>query len=84
MRRLAKNGEAMLEFYNTYLSEIWSFIGGFVSGGIGGSLLTLRINQRNLIKGKGSVVDQSKSRAGGDIVGRDKKTTETHPTQNDG
>ena len=76
-------GGVMLEFYHTYLSEIWSFIGGLVSGGIGGSLITVRLNRQNLAQGKGSIVDQSKSTAGGDIVGRDKKTTETHPTQND-
>lgn len=50
-----------------YVSEIISF----VFGAFAGSLLTINIkNQR--ASGRANVVDQSKSRAGGDIIGRDK------------
>lgn len=53
--------------------EIWSFIGGVVSGGFGGALLTLKFSKTLRSNGSGSVVDQSKVQAGGDVVGRDKK-----------
>lgn len=50
-----------------HLSEIVSFFFGALSG----SLLTLYVkNQR--ASGRANTVDQSKSQAGGDIVGRDK------------
>lgn len=52
-----------------YAADILSFI----LGGFAGSLVTMYVkNQR--ASGRGSVVDQSKSRAGGDVVGRDKVT----------
>jgi hypothetical protein len=65
------------DLLSQYASEIWSFAAGLVGGGIGGSLLTLRITQRNITNRNGSVVDQSRTRAGGDIVGRDKRS-ESH------
>ena len=50
-----------------FASEIISF---FV-GAVGGSLVTIYFkNQR--AKGRANIADQSKSTAGGDIVGRDK------------
>jgi len=56
-----------MEQLQTYLTEIVSF----VLGTFAGSLLTLYVkNQR--ASGRSSVVDQSRSQAGGDIVGRDK------------
>jgi hypothetical protein len=52
-----------------HISEIISFLTGLA----GGSLLTLYFkNQR--VNGRGRVVDQSKARAGGDVVGGDKLT----------
>lgn len=53
-----------------HVAEIISFIAGALSG----SLATVVVkNQR--ARGRGNVVvDQSKSQAGGDIVGRDKTT----------
>lgn len=53
--------------FSQYLSEIVSFLGGVA----GGALLTFTLT-RNTVRGGGSVVDQSKSRAGGDIVGGNK------------
>lgn len=53
-------------------SEIWSAIGGFVAGAIGGSLVTLRVTRSNRVAGSGRVVDQSSSRVGGDQVGGNK------------
>jgi hypothetical protein len=64
-----------MEFLSQYASTIGSFVAGLIGGGAIGSLLTLRITGRNHLSGKGSVVDQSRSRAGGDVVGRDKTTT---------
>lgn len=64
----------MLEFLSQYASEIGSFIAGLAGGGAIGSLITLRIKGRNQVLGSGSVTDQSRSVAGGDIVGRDKNT----------
>jgi hypothetical protein len=58
----------------TQYSEIWSFLGGLISGGIGGSLLTLRYTRQNRVTGRGSIVDQSRSKAAGDIVGGSKRT----------
>jgi len=62
----------MPELFGQYSSEIWSFVGGLIGGAVGGSLLTLRITRQNRVSHGGSIVDQSGSRAGGDIVGRDK------------
>lgn len=50
-----------------YVSEIISFL----AGGIAGSLVTLSVRSLKAT-GRASIVDQSGSKAGGDIVGRDK------------
>ena len=50
-----------------YASEVISF----VAGAFAGSLVTVVVKSQRA-KGSGNVVDQSKSQAGGDIVGRDK------------
>ena len=64
----------MPEILIQYSSEIWSFLGGVVGGGISGSLLTLRYTRQNRVNGSGSIVDQSRSKAGGDIIGGSKRT----------
>jgi hypothetical protein len=48
-----------------HLSEI----GSFVAGLIGGSLITIAGHR---VRKGGTIIDQSKSRAGGDIVGGNK------------
>jgi hypothetical protein len=58
----------MLDVISQHLSEILSFL----AGALGGSLLTLSITKQNRIRGSGSIVDQSSSKAGGDIVGGNK------------
>ena len=56
-----------MDYLLSSVSEVISF---FVGAGAG-SLVTIYFkNQR--ASGKGNVVDQSRSQAGGDIVGRDK------------
>lgn len=55
-------------------SEIWTLLGGLISGLLGGSLLTLKLTKSQRVNGSGISVDQSKAKAGGDIVGRDKKS----------
>lgn len=50
-----------------YLSEIVAF---FLGGGLG-SLLTLKLKKQSA-SARGNMVDQERSSAGGDIVGRDK------------
>ncbi len=62
----------MSEIFGEYSSEIWSFLGGLIGGGIGGSLITLRFTRQNRATGRSSIVDQSGSKAGGDVVGGNK------------
>lgn len=52
-----------------HLSEIISF----VVGALGGAALTFTLT-RNSVKNGGSVIDQSKAKAKGDIVGGNKTT----------
>lgn len=52
-----------------YLSEIVSFL----AGAAGGAAVTLKFT-RSSVKNGGVITDQSKARAEGDIVGRDKIT----------
>jgi hypothetical protein len=59
----------MIDFITQHLSEISSFLAGMV----GGSLLTFQF-MRNRVQGSGSIVDQNRARASGDIVGGDKTT----------
>lgn len=52
-----------------HLSEIISF----AAGALGGAALTFTLT-RNSVKNGGSLIDQSKARAGGDVVGGNKTT----------
>ena len=64
----------MNEFVSQHISEIVSFIIGLVGGGTVGSILTLKFGGKNITAtSQGTAVDQSKARAGGDMVGRDKR-----------
>lgn len=64
-----------------WVTAHWSQIASAIAGLIGGSLLTLTVqavrNRNRIQVGRGSMVDQSGSRADGDIVGHDKTTTTT-------
>lgn len=53
--------------------DLWNFLGGLLTGAIGGSLLTLHFTKNVRADRNGSATDQSGARAGGDIVGRDKR-----------
>jgi len=53
--------------------NLWSFLGGLLSGGIGGALLTISLKKSMRSKGGGNTVDQAGASAAGDIVGRDKR-----------
>ncbi|MEE2943813.1 MAG: hypothetical protein VX444_01430 [Pseudomonadota bacterium] len=53
--------------------DLWNFLGGLIAGGIGGALLTLKFTKNQRTNGSGTTVDQSRSSAGGDVVGRDKR-----------
>lgn len=46
-------------------------IGSFIAGLIGGSFITISVTGHRAAK-RGSITDQSKARAGGDIVGGNK------------
>ncbi len=59
----------MPQIISQHFSEILSFI----AGALGGSFLTFTLT-RNRADGSGTVVDQSRSRAGGDVVGGSKRT----------
>ena len=59
----------MSEIISQHLSEILSFL----SGCLAGSFITLKVTRQNKASGRGSIVDQSSSRAGGDIVGGNKR-----------
>ena len=56
------------------LQEVATFIFGLITGGIGGSLLTFKFAKSQQASRAGTAVDQSRAKAGADIVGRDKKT----------
>ena len=53
--------------------DLWNFLGGLVSGLVGGALLTLHFTKTVRADRNGNANDQSGARAGGDIVGRDKR-----------
>lgn len=59
----------MSDFITQHLSEILSALGGAV----GGSLLTFQI-MRNRVQGSGTIIDQNRAQAGGDIIGGNKTT----------
>ena len=55
--------------------DLWNFLGGVVAGGLGGAFLTLTITKKSQhTAGAGTTVDQSGAKAGGDVVGRDKRS----------
>ncbi|MGY4366720.1 hypothetical protein ACVW1A_002785 [Bradyrhizobium sp. LB1.3] len=64
----------MADFFSQHAAAIWSFLTGLVGGGAAGSLITYKVTRTNRANNGGSVLDQSGSTAGGDIVGRDKRT----------
>lgn len=53
--------------------DLWNFVGGLITGALGGALLTLHITKNVRSGSHGTATDQSGARAGGDIVGRDKR-----------
>ena len=53
--------------------DLWNFFIGLVAGAIGGSLLTFHFTKSVRADRHGTATDQSRARAGGDIVGRDKR-----------
>jgi len=63
------------DFIAQHASEIWSFLTGLVGGGAAGSFITYRVTRTNRASGRSSVVDQSGSTAGADMVGRDKSSS---------
>ena len=54
------------------MAEYLYFILTFVAGMAGGSFLTVKITKSKTVKGNSSLVDQSKARAAGDIIGGNK------------
>lgn len=51
----------------------WGILGGLIGGSILGSIVTYTVQKRFSSSGSGNAVDQNRAKAGGDIVGRDKK-----------
>jgi hypothetical protein len=65
-----------VDWLSAHAAEVGSFIGRLITGAVGGSLITLNVSRQNRVKGSsGTITDQSRARAGGDVVGRDKKTS---------
>jgi hypothetical protein len=62
------------DFIAQHSTEIWNLLAGLVGGGLAGSFITYRITSTNRASNGSSVLDQSRSTAGGDIVGRDKRS----------
>ena len=54
--------------------DFWNFVGGLITGVVGGALITLKWTKTQKAEGRANVVDQSGSKASGDIVGRDKRS----------
>lgn len=54
--------------------DFWNFVGGLITGVVGGGLIALKWTKSQKAEGRGNVVDQSGSKASGDIVGRDKRS----------
>lgn len=55
--------------------EFWDFLCGVIAGGLGGALVTLKIVKKTQNTGaSGNSVDQTRAKAAGDIVGRDKRS----------
>ena len=63
-----------MDFISKYAAEIWSFIAGLAGGAAGGSFLTLKLTKNSVGRDANSV-NQSSAKAGGDIVGRDKRSS---------
>jgi hypothetical protein len=63
-----------MEFVSAHWHEIGSFVAGLVTG-TAGSFITIKITNRNRVERDATLVDQSRASAGGDMVGRDKKTS---------
>lgn len=61
-----------MDLITAHFSEIVSLIAGLVGGCTIGSLVTLKIVGGQKVSGGGSNVNQSGSKAGGDIVGGNK------------
>ena len=55
------------------VASLWSEIACFILGLGSGALITLTFTRQHRQKGNGTLTDQTNARAGGDIVGRDKK-----------
>jgi hypothetical protein len=65
----------MLDFFGRHMSEIVSFVIGLIGGGTAGSILTVKFSGKNISStDHGTSVDQRSASAGGDIVGRDKRS----------
>ncbi|WP_210419070.1 hypothetical protein [Bradyrhizobium sp. NAS80.1] len=64
----------MGEFIAQHAAAIWSFLAGLAGGGITGSFITYRMTSTKRASNGGALLDQSGSVAGGDIVGRDKRS----------
>jgi hypothetical protein len=72
---ILRGGKTVSDFIAQHAAELWSFLTGLIGGGAAGSLVTYRVTRSNRASGRASIVDQSGSAAGGDIVARDKNST---------
>ena len=62
------------EFLTAHFSEIVSLLIGLIGGGTIGSLITFKVIGGQSVSDGGSNVNQSGSKAGGDIIGGNKSS----------
>jgi hypothetical protein len=53
--------------------DLLSFLAGLVSGGVVATFISVSVHKRMTASHGGSTIDQSKARAGGDIIGGSKR-----------
>ncbi len=53
--------------------DLWNFLGGLLTGAIGGAAVTFYYTKTVRAGGNGTATDQSHASAGRDMVGRDKR-----------
>jgi len=62
----------MLDTIKNHAWDLWSLIAGALGGCTIGSFVTFRLYKGQNVNGNGRIVNQTRARAGGDIIGGNK------------